>query len=75
MWYGVYHVPSRTLRHASGGHPPPLLLKPSVSGPAASEQLRSPGLIVGVMEGVAWVRERHGDGPLEDDFSIVRIQF
>ena len=131
LWYGVYHEPSRTLRHASGGHPPALLLKPSRSGPVASEQLRSPGLIVGAMEDLAycsqachippgaillvlcdgcyeirdvigqmmdfeqfekfmqahsaspdglekllaWVRERHGEGPLEDDFSIVRIQF
>jgi serine phosphatase RsbU (regulator of sigma subunit) len=24
---------------------------------------------------LSWVRERHGDGPLDDDFSIVRIQF
>lgn len=126
LWYGVYHMPSRTLRHSSGGHPPALLLKP-----AASEQLRSPGLIVGAMENLtyssqscnippgacllvlcdgcyeirnaigqvmefnefekfmqthgtlpdglekllSWVRERHGDGPLDDDFSIVRIQF
>jgi hypothetical protein len=23
----------------------------------------------------AWVRERHGEGPLDDDFSIVRINF
>jgi hypothetical protein len=22
-----------------------------------------------------WVRERHGEGPLDDDFSIVRIRF
>ena len=22
-----------------------------------------------------WVRARHGDGPLDDDFSIVRIRF
>ena len=131
IWYGVYHAPSRTLRHASGGHPPALLLEPSPNGAIASVQLRSPGLIIGAMEGVAymsqschippgaslfvlcdgcyeirdvfgqvmefsefekfmqsdgsqpdglerlfnWVRERHGDGPLEDDFSIVRIQF
>jgi sigma-B regulation protein RsbU (phosphoserine phosphatase) len=130
LWYGVYHAPSRTLRHASGGHPPALLLKPD-GGSAASEQLRAPGLIVGAMadlpyaaqtctippgasllvlcdgcyevrdaigqmmefaefekfmqthgtapEGLdmllAWLRQRHGDGPLEDDFSIVRIQF
>jgi sigma-B regulation protein RsbU (phosphoserine phosphatase) len=132
LWYGVYHVPSRMLRHASGGHPPGLLLKPSPDGPVASEQLRSPGLIVGAMgdlvygsqsciippgatllvlsdgcyeirdqigqmmdfeefqkfmqshgtspDGLeklwSWVDERHGgDGPLDDDFSIVRIQF
>jgi sigma-B regulation protein RsbU (phosphoserine phosphatase) len=130
LWYGVYHAPSRTLRHASGGHPPALLLKPTGNA-AASEQLRSPGLIVGAMENLvytsqsciippgaslvvlcdgcyeirdelgqvmefdafekfmqahgtlpegleklqSWVRERHGDGPLDDDFSIVRIQF
>jgi sigma-B regulation protein RsbU (phosphoserine phosphatase) len=131
LWYGVYHAPSRTLRHASGGHPPALLLKPDGRGGAESESLRSPGLIVGAMPDLAytsqschvppgaclivlcdgcyevrdpigqimefdefaqfmrtngtvpegldtlinWVRERHGDGPLDDDFSIVRIQF
>jgi sigma-B regulation protein RsbU (phosphoserine phosphatase) len=131
LWYGVYHAPSRTLRHASGGHPPALLLQPSGAGPAPSQRLRAPGLIVGAMEGVAyeahsclippgamllvlcdgcyeikdengnvmefdafesfmqqhvaapdaldrlhaWVRARHGEGPLDDDFSIVRICF
>jgi sigma-B regulation protein RsbU (phosphoserine phosphatase) len=119
------------LRHASGGHPPALLLTPTVGGPVTTEQLRSPGLIVGAMENIvyssksctvppgasllvlcdgcyeirdpigqvmefdefekfmqahgtlpngldqllSWIRERHGDGPLDDDFSIVRIQF
>src|SRR5262245_28337059 len=38
LWYGVYHMPSRTLRHASGGHPPALLLKPSSNGEATSVQ-------------------------------------
>jgi sigma-B regulation protein RsbU (phosphoserine phosphatase) len=131
LWYGVYHEPSRTLRHASGGHPPALLLKPSANGPAAFESLRAPGLIVGAMENVvynsqtcavppgasllvlsdgcyeirdaigqvmefdefakfmqahgtspqglddllSWVMERHGDGPLDDDFSILRVRF
>ncbi len=131
LWYGIYHVPSRTLRHASGGHPPALLLKPSSTGALVSEKLRSPGLIVGAMEDMvytsqtcsipggasllvlcdgcyeisdalgqvmefdeferfmlshgtspdgldkllSWIRERHGEGPLDDDFSIVRIQF
>ena len=26
LWYGVYHAPSRLLRHASGGHPAALLV-------------------------------------------------
>jgi sigma-B regulation protein RsbU (phosphoserine phosphatase) len=131
LWYGVYHAPSRTLRHASGGHPPALLLQGSGNGPAASTRLRSPGLIIGGMEGAAytnetivippgaqlfvlcdgcyeikrpdgstrefdefenfmrengmrpdglerlmqWVKAHHGDGPLDDDFSIVRVCF
>ncbi len=44
MWYGVFHVPSRSLRHASGGHPPALLLEGG-----ASQRLHAPGMIVGVM--------------------------
>ena len=131
MWYGVYHPPSRTLRHASGGHPPALLLTPAATGAAASVRLRSPGVIVGSLADSAyasqsctvppgasllvlcdgcyeirgadgnwmefdefekfmqvhgcapaglaelqsWVHARHGAGPLDDDFSIVRIQF
>lgn len=131
LWYGVYHVPSRTLKYSSGGHPPALLLSPAGPGPASSRQLRSPGVIVGAMEDMvyqtetcpvapgdsllvlcdgcyeikdaegnfmefdafewfmrrqvaapdalerlhSWVRERHGEGPLDDDFSIVRINF
>ena len=131
LWYGVYHTPSRTLRHASGGHPPALLLNASAAGPTVAERLRTPGLIVGAMEDMVyqsqscqippgamllvlcdgcyeipdkegkmmefdefeqymqthafqpdgleqllnWARARHGEGPLDDDFSIVRIQF
>lgn len=44
MWYGVFHAPSRSLRHASGGHPPALLLDEN-----GSRRLHSPGMIVGVM--------------------------
>jgi sigma-B regulation protein RsbU (phosphoserine phosphatase) len=131
LWYGVYHAPSRTLRHASGGHPPALLLQRSGNGPATSTRLRSPGLVIGGMEGTAytseatvippaaqlfipcdgcyeikrpddsflgfdefeefmkqngmqpdgleqllqWTKLKHGDGPLDDDFSIVRVCF
>lgn len=128
IWYGVYHAPSRTLRYASGAHPPALLLE---GNSPKSHQLRTEGAIIGLMEGLefetesctvapgdqlvvlcdgcfeiqdeqgqfmnfetfeafmrengrapdgleqlqAWVRARHGVGPLDDDFSIVRIQF
>ncbi len=131
LWYGVYHAPTRTLRHASGGHPAALLLAPPVDGVSTSQHLRSPGLIVGMMEDVAydaqschvppgsrlivlcdgcfevmdttgrdatfeefdefvkvngtaedglervfkWAQGLHGPGPLDDDFTIVRIQF
>jgi sigma-B regulation protein RsbU (phosphoserine phosphatase) len=132
LWYGVYRRSTRQLSHASGGHPPALLLGPAGSdGEHPSTQLRAPGLIVGVMEDIPyeaetidvpegstllvlcdgcfeirdtqgaegtfddfegfmrragtaptglsdlfqWARERHGDGPLDDDFSIVRVSF
>jgi sigma-B regulation protein RsbU (phosphoserine phosphatase) len=50
LWYGVYHAPSRTLSHASGGHPPALLLEPTTSGAFQSRRLSSNGMIIGVME-------------------------
>ena len=128
IWYGVYHASSRTLRYASGAHPPALLLERTSS---QSHRLRTQGSIIGLMEGMeydtesrtvadgdqlvvlcdgcfeiqddqgkymdfetfeafmsengrapdgleqlqTWVRARHGESPLDDDFSIVRIQF
>ncbi|MGE5569889.1 MAG: SpoIIE family protein phosphatase [Rhodospirillales bacterium] len=46
LWYGVYHVPSRTMRYANAGHPPPLL----VSSAGAVERLSfgNPGAFPGV---------------------------
>jgi len=49
-WYGVYHAPTRTLRHSSGGHPPALLL-PREGG---VEEVREPGMIVGLMPGTVY---------------------
>jgi sigma-B regulation protein RsbU (phosphoserine phosphatase) len=57
LWYGVYHSPSRTLRHASGGHPPALLLQTRQTGPAASSRLRSPGLIIGGLQDSVYTTE------------------
>jgi phosphoserine phosphatase RsbU/P len=47
IWYGVYHVPSQTLKHASGGHPPALLLTPD----GMIKEVREPGMILGLMPG------------------------
>jgi sigma-B regulation protein RsbU (phosphoserine phosphatase) len=130
LWYGVYHAPSRTIRHASGGHPAALLLIPAADGSVTTERLLSSNLIIGAFEDVPyeaktndvpagaqlvvlcdgcfeiqdtdgnelayedfedfmrqeghkpgaledlfrWAQMKHGPGPLDDDFSIVRIQ-
>lgn len=131
LWYGVYQKSTRTLRHCSGGHPAALLLLPQSDGMHAVEEIRSPGMIIGVMpkavyttgtctippgatlimlcdgtyeirkrDGsmmefdefkafmagngtkqdtfervLAWIHSLRGEGPLDDDFSLVRIHF
>ncbi len=131
IWYGVYHRPSRTLRHASGGHPPALLLVPGAEGTVSLSELRCPGTLIGVIPDLeyasdsceippgswllvfcdgayelrrpdrsliayedfvnfmvshgtrpdglddltAWVADVQGGAPLDDDFSILRVQF
>jgi phosphoserine phosphatase RsbU/P len=42
-WYGVYHLPTRKLRYASGGHPPALL----ISNGEAPQQLLTSNPIIG----------------------------
>lgn len=127
IWYGIYHAPTRTLRHASGGHPPAFLLP--VEG--GIQEVNIPGLTVGflpdatyesaslfippgarlivICDGtyevmkpdgtmldfeefkefmalngaepdcfvrlLTWLKTFNGPGPLDDDFSLVRIQF
>lgn len=130
IWYGVYEVATRTLRHSSGGHPPALLVVAGEDGEARCERLRAPGMVIGAMEDAvyqshccvvpegaqlfvlcdgcfevnhpdgrmlefdefaefmrvqgtaadgldrleAWITGMHGEGPLDDDFSIVRFK-
>ncbi len=130
LWYGVFHTPTRTLRHSSGGHPAALLLMPGADGRNTGERLLSTNLIIGAFEDVPyesgshvippgaqlvvlcdgcfeiqdtegnelayedfedfmlehgsepdaleslfrWAQMKHGPGPLDDDFSIVRVQ-
>ena len=50
IWYGVYHLPTRTLRHASAGHPPALLLHPD----GGIEEVNEPGMITGFMSGTRY---------------------
>jgi len=53
IWYGVYDTATRTVRHASGGHPPAILLKPGAGG-GSLEQLLSPGMLIGGMPGMSF---------------------
>lgn len=49
IWYGVYHIKNRSLKHASGGHPPALLVE---AGDV--RDIRAPGLLIGAMEGAVF---------------------
>ena len=53
MWYGVYHAPSRTLRYASGGHPPALLVEAEQGRERVKtvHELSCSGPLVGVIPG------------------------
>lgn len=48
IWYGVLHTPSRTLRFASAGHPPALLVKGTCDQQATVEPLKARGPIMGM---------------------------
>jgi sigma-B regulation protein RsbU (phosphoserine phosphatase) len=52
IWYGVFNLRSRVLKHASGGHPPALLI-----GAEGVREIRSPGLLIGAMEGAVFASE------------------
>lgn len=54
IWYGVYSVEERELRYASGGHPPAILLAKNLGGKMESQQLKTPGLVIGGMSGVTF---------------------
>lgn len=50
VWYGVYHLPSRRLRWAGGGHPPALLT--GAAGQPHRQLLDSDGPLIGAVEGL-----------------------
>jgi len=49
IWYGVYHMPSGTLRYASAGHPAPLLISGAPGAATEARLLPAKGPILGML--------------------------
>jgi serine phosphatase RsbU (regulator of sigma subunit) len=49
IWYGVYHRPTGTLRYASAGHPPPILVSGAREQRGKAELLPAAGCPVGIL--------------------------
>ncbi len=49
IWYGVWQPSCRTLKFASGGHPPAILIDPSKD--CVPQRLATPNMMVGAMPG------------------------
>lgn len=56
IWYGVYRRSTRELVHASGGHPPAILLPAAT--PAQPRQLGMTNAIIGAMPGLEFKSDR-----------------
>jgi sigma-B regulation protein RsbU (phosphoserine phosphatase) len=56
IWYGVYRRSTRELVHASGGHPPAVLLPAAT--PGQPRLLGTMNTIIGAMPGIQFKRER-----------------
>jgi serine phosphatase RsbU (regulator of sigma subunit) len=49
IWYGVYHRPTGTLRYASAGHPPPIVVSGAREQRGKAESLPAVGCPVGIL--------------------------
>jgi len=49
IWYGVYHHPTGTLRYASAGHPPPIVVSGAKDERGKAESLPAIGCPVGIL--------------------------
>ncbi|QYY36269.1 SpoIIE family protein phosphatase [Ruficoccus sp. ZRK36] len=49
LWYGVYHLPTRTLKFSSGGHPPSVLITDPTNPQGSLQTLATPGMVIGGM--------------------------
>jgi phosphoserine phosphatase RsbU/P len=54
IWYGVYHQPTRRLRYASAGHPPPLLFSSSSGEHFDVIPLQGSGVPVGMIPNIRY---------------------
>ncbi|CAK6688512.1 SpoIIE family protein phosphatase [Synechococcus sp. CBW1107] len=52
LWYGVYDKRSAVLHYASAGHPPALLFTPDAQQGYILQELKAPGLPIGLFEGI-----------------------
>ncbi len=57
LWYGVFNARTRTLTHASAGHPAALLLGGETAESATVQELGAAGMIVGGFPGVTYEQE------------------
>jgi phosphoserine phosphatase RsbU/P len=57
IWYGVYHRPTRTLRYASAGHPPPILVSGTREQRGTAVSLPAVGCPVGFLPDAPYVSE------------------
>ncbi len=54
IWYGVYHRPTGTLRYASAGHPPPIVVSGASDQRGKAEPLPAVGCPVGILPDFAY---------------------
>jgi sigma-B regulation protein RsbU (phosphoserine phosphatase) len=58
IWYGVYNLAKQELVYASAGHPPAILLSENSSLTIPVQQLKTPGLPIGMFSDAHYVSDR-----------------